>query len=372
MLKNNMNQFNFKNVEYPLVNETLLTDLSPLFNKFINENKHEFSEYISVICQIREAGKIYYTLGERFPINLTNKQELINYSDYIQNKWSILDNNKYEPSLAISVIFNYTNISQDKYILISNKFRIQNNRQLDIKVMDNSKLDLPLNTFYSTWGKENEVSSNGTLKVSNLYNDSKTNLNRYIKVSTLSKNDSLIYKISSESNIIITKFTDKVINENEFVRQIKDKIYYIKDNNLYFIFENLTSDQFISKTKPSKSMHLKLMTLDVETYVDENNKLNIYCISTFDGLIAKSYFLTDYKDVESLINDVLKNIFIKKYSGTSIYIHNSSNFDMIFLYSSIINYANTNIKPIIKDGKFINLEIQFGDVTKYKVYFKDS
>ena len=43
-----------------------------------------------------------------------------------------------------------------------------------------------------------------------------------------------------------------------------------------FVFENLKCDQFISKAKPAKSMQLKLMTLDVETYVDENNKLNIY------------------------------------------------------------------------------------------------
>ena len=45
---------------------------------------------------------------------------------------------------------------------------------------------------------------------------------------------------------------------------------------------------------------------------------------------------------------------------------------MIFLYSYIINYFGTNVKPIIKEIKFINLKIEFGKVTKYKVFFKDS
>nr|YP_010691071.1 DNA polymerase family B [Phellinus igniarius]WBU93172.1 DNA polymerase family B [Phellinus igniarius] len=100
--------------------------------------------------------------------------------------------------------------------------------------------------------------------------------------------------------------------------------------------------------------------------------MNIYCISLYDGVSAKTFYLTDYNNIHSLINEVLKTIFTKKYSGKSIYIHNSSEFDMIFLYSYIINFYDVKIKPIIKDGKFINLEVEYGDTTKYKVNFKDS
>ena len=45
--------------------------------------------------------------------------------DYIQNKWSILNYNQYNPSLALSVIFNYTSITFYNYSFVSNKFRIK-------------------------------------------------------------------------------------------------------------------------------------------------------------------------------------------------------------------------------------------------------
>lgn len=367
------NPISFKNAEYPIEPNTTLTDIKPYFDKFINENKINFGQYISVICQIREVRNIYYTIGDRFAIDLNNSKEIKDYLDYIQNKWSILDNNQYNPSLALSVLFNFNNTSYSNYSLISNKFRItQNQSKVDVNFKDESNFDLPLNTYYNSWGKTSEMLSDGILRVKDLFIDLKSNLNRYIEVTTLSKYDSLVNLISSESNIKIITFLDKIISNNEFIRELGNKTYYFKDNKLYFIYDKLISKQFISKARPSQKNIFNIMTLDVETYVDENNNMNIYCISMYDGVNAKSFYLTNYTDVHSLINDVLKTIFSKKYSGKSIYIHNSSNFDMIFLYSYIINYSETSVKPILKDGKFIVLDIEFGNITKYKVYFKDS
>ena len=52
--------------------------------------------------------------------------------DYIQNKWSILNYNQYNPSLALSVIFNYTSITFDNYSFVSNKFRIKNMAKIEV------------------------------------------------------------------------------------------------------------------------------------------------------------------------------------------------------------------------------------------------
>ena len=52
-----------------------------------------------------------------------------------------------------------------------------------------------------------------------------------------------------------------------------------------------------------------------------------------------------------------------------IYIHNSSAFDMVFMLKQITSYKLvSHIKPIIKDNKFINLEVfyEIGDKT-YKL-----
>lgn len=362
-------KYSFRNVEFPIMQNTILNDITPYFEKFINENKAKFGKFISVICQVREIKNVYYTLGDRFPIDLNNSKDLSDYLDYIQNKWSMLDNNQYNPSLALSILFNFTNTDYKDYLYKVNKIRnlsLADNLNVNFKKL--SPLGLPLNMYYTSWGDSFTMLGDGNLRVNKLYINSKN----YIDVTTLSKTDSLVKVFSSESGINLLEFTDKVINKSEFVRIVGKKFYYIKDNKLYFIFDKLISNKFISRLKPQKSYNLDIMTLDVETYVDENNNMNIYCISFFDGKAAKSYFLTDYNNINSLIADLLKNLFSKKYSGKSIYIHNSSEFDMIFLYSSIINYKSAVSNPVIKDGKFINLEICFGKYHLLKVYFRDS
>ncbi len=141
------------NVEYPIAENTLLTDLKPYFERFITKNKTNFDDYISVICQVREVGNIYYTIGERFPIVLSNPKDLTDYLDYIQNKWSMLDNNQYNPNLAMSIIFNYTKISFNNYSIVSNKFKILQNRgNIVVNFKEESPLGLPLNTNYTTRG----------------------------------------------------------------------------------------------------------------------------------------------------------------------------------------------------------------------------
>nr|YP_010455140.1 hypothetical protein NYK79_mgp08 [Porodaedalea mongolica]UUA03982.1 hypothetical protein [Porodaedalea mongolica]WCF76751.1 hypothetical protein [Porodaedalea mongolica] len=114
------------------------------------------------------------------------------------------------------------------------------------------------------------------------------------------------------------------------------------------------------------------MALDVETYLDAENKMSIYCISVFDGDKSKSFYLTDYKNIDSLIKDLLSTIFNRKYSGKKIYIHNSSEFDLIFLLKYIVSYGSVKVEPIIKDGKFISIDIRFGPYFMYNVLFRDS
>ena len=132
----------------------------------------------------------------------------------------------------------------------------------------------------------------------------KINTNQF-KTNILSYNNILVNRSRFNNNnwslIKITTFIDKIININEFVRIIGNKVYYFLDNKLYFI----------SRVKPSKGFVFNAIILDVETFDDENNNKNIYCILLYDGVKAKSFYLTDFNDVHSLINEVLKTIFTK-------------------------------------------------------------
>jgi DNA polymerase type B, organellar and viral len=71
-----------------------------------------------------------------------------------------------------------------------------------------------------------------------------------------------------------------------------------------------------------------------------------------------------------MILDCLKSIFVRKYNGFNVYIHNMAKFDIIFLLKHLVKIAN--VQPIIHNGRIISLMISFGKDLEYKIQFKDS
>jgi len=71
-----------------------------------------------------------------------------------------------------------------------------------------------------------------------------------------------------------------------------------------------------------------------------------------------------------MILDCLKSIFIRKYNGYKVYIHNMANFDIIFLLKYIVKVAT--LKPVIHNGRIISLTINYGNNNEYQIQFKDS
>lgn len=59
----------------------------------------------------------------------------------------------------------------------------------------------------------------------------------------------------------------------------------------------------------------------------------------------------------------------RKYDNYKVYLHNFSGFDAVFLLTVMTDLSD-NIKPIIRDGRYINLRLEFAD--KYTLYFRDS
>lgn len=60
---------------------------------------------------------------------------------------------------------------------------------------------------------------------------------------------------------------------------------------------------------------------------------------------------------------------IKKYNRYKVYLHNFSSFDGVFLLKILSGLSN-NIKPVMRDGRFIELKFGFGP--KLFLYFRDS
>jgi hypothetical protein len=61
--------------------------------------------------------------------------------------------------------------------------------------------------------------------------------------------------------------------------------------------------------------------MDLETRTI-NGKMSAYCIYSYDGKEYRSYYLSDYKDKESMLQSSIKDLMLPKYDNYKIYFHN--------------------------------------------------
>jgi hypothetical protein len=105
----------------------------------------------------------------------------------------------------------------------------------------------------------------------------------------------------------------------------------------------------------------KFLTLDLETRTIDGI-LSPYCVGIYDGKNKLSFYLSDYKSIDAMMKSAIKSLMRFKYNGWKVYVHNGSAFDYIFLMRIITQLGIVN--PLIKDGKFINLELCWGKINE--------
>lgn len=359
----------FHNVEFPIFSEGF--NILNMLEAFIKDNKP--SQYIYIIVQIRESDNTYFTLGRRYPLNISERSDLLKYAEFLSNKLEVLDQKKYHPESAISLNINYCNIDQKTYLKLNNIFTAPS-RTVKVEFKVNAPLGLPLDTNYLNWSSVTEWISSSIVKISELTVDTSKSLNRFIEVTFMDKVNRTIKIIAKSSDLCVTVFTDKIINPayGEFIRIIGGTSYHIRNSKVFFIFERLYPKEYVTQLRPNRTFKLNPMTLDIETYVDSNNKMSIYCVSIYDGEKALSFYISDYKDIKALLTDLFSTMFTRKYTGKTVYIHNSSEFDLIFLLKHLVNYPSLQVNPVIKDGKFINVNINYGPKHRYSLDLRDS
>jgi hypothetical protein len=71
-----------------------------------------------------------------------------------------------------------------------------------------------------------------------------------------------------------------------------------------------------------------------------------------------------------MILDCFKDILIRKYNRSNIYIHNLANFDIIFLLKYLVKLGV--VHPIIHNGRIISINLNYGKDNEYQIQFKDS
>ena len=133
--------------------------------------------------------------------------------------------------------------------------------------------------------------------------------------------------------------------------------YFYKSNPLFY-FKPIISDNKFNIVKKDSGFKCNICTLDIETYI-ENNQHKLLCICFYDGKTVHNYYINDYKDSNSMLKSLFDLLLQSKYHDHSIYIHNGSSFDLVFLLKYLSNIKNIKLTPTYKDGKFLNIKINF-------------
>jgi hypothetical protein len=116
---------------------------------------------------------------------------------------------------------------------------------------------------------------------------------------TLQTENGFIFKINKfenhneielfKSGKCLFKFRDQLVSENKFMRIIGNKKYFF-ENNQQILFTKEIKTKFISKLANIKNLTNNLITLDIETFVN-NNELIPYLICYYDGKNCYSFGL---------------------------------------------------------------------------------
>lgn len=306
-------------------------------------------------------------------INKNSRNSLI---EIIKDKWSIT-NNEYKENSINKMCIMYKKIENKNSITMysplgeSKEDKVKNKKlDLGIKYGKLKKkslakfrfygLDLPNTMNLDKWGYVHYY--NGKLNAIVYKTNSK--LEYHVNIF-----DSYHEVELKNGDKVVVIFKDIKLDGNDlttFRREIKNQEYYFEKSKLK-LKKILRKTDYLSSIKKSVYRTQDFITMDLETR-NINGTMIPYCVSIYDGKNVVSFYLNDYKDSNEMLKNSILYLMKRKYNGYKVYLHNFSNFDGIFLLKVMTDLSD-HIKPIIKNGKFIDIKFSFG---KYKIYFRDS
>jgi hypothetical protein len=165
-------------------------------------------------------------------------------------------------------------------------------------------------------------------------------------------------------------------DEGYFIRKINNYSFYVDNNNnkILLITKELET-KFLEtlKIKPlSNCASPKIITIDIETIaVNSIIKGKIhkpFLFSMFDGRDKYTWF-------DNNANNLIKTLLKRKYKNYSVYAHNLSKFDIIFLHRDIAKLNNDyKIEILKREDKYISINISnlLRSKNNIKISIKDS
>lgn len=155
---------------------------------------------------------------------------------------------------------------------------------------------------------------------------------------------------------------------NTFTRIIGNQEYIFINGEL-IVKKIIKKVKFLKPINKTIYLSKDFITMDLETRIMDNGILEPYCVGIYDGKTKISFYLSDYDNSDLMLEASINYLMKRKYHNYKVYLHNFSYFDGIFLIKILSNLSN-NIRPIIRDGRLIDIRFTYGN--DYKLYFRDS
>jgi len=170
-------------------------------------------------------------------------------------------------------------------------------------------------------------------------------------------------------NKVILTFKDNITSESTFTRIINNNQTFNYNNGKIILKTINKKTHFLTNIKPSKNIDTNFIVMDIETR--DINKIKLpYCICMYDGYNKYSFYLDNYNSIDLMLEDALSFLFKAKYNKHKIYFHNLNYFDSVYIIRILAKISKENnyyFKPQIKDGRILNLRLNFGK--NYNIYF---
>ena len=182
----------------------------------------------------------------------------------------------------------------------------------------------------------------------------------------------LINKVRIQGPINLS-WVDTKISDAVFKREIGKSVIYFMDGEIVLRKKQLNAKPF-RKVGVDSELANNFITMDIET-INLQGKITPYLISAYNG----KDFVTSYADKSidqntlfaSFINQLL-TFFSNRNKTITVYAHNLSGFDGIFLWKQLIKFGS--VKPLLFNNKLMSIRVKL-NVAGYKdktIIFKDS
>lgn len=325
----------------------------------IKDNSH-----IMLMCKVQfsDESMSYRTLGHLRSVNFTDKELFI---DYLSKRLTVL-NDSYITVPITKITFSY--ITKTGFAVDTSAHLLDlENKSQTTHIFNNMILPITMNP-----------SEYGEIIVDNYVQLEGEYFHRFVAVKGDKTyqidvyNDGLINKVRILGNIDLSWMDTKIgeIGTDIFKREIKKSTIYFMDGEKVLRKQILNAKPFRKLVYDAHQSN-NFYTIDIET-TNHNGKLIPYLICAFDG---KDYVTSYGNDQKSLFttffNQLLSNI--KPGSTTTVYAHNLSNFDGVFLLRHLLPIGK--VEPLIFNGKLMSIKVKIAGNKKSQnkmIIFKDS